>query len=105
MTGNSPDATVAAIREQAGKGITAMLPTQDAAVVSAELAGRFGLPLWQFTVSATDANRHVIRYSRLITGRSKIAVIPLPACSRIAATVASGEWPVIDPVSPKQKSM
>ena len=75
MTGHSPDATVAAIREQAGKGITTMLPTADAAVVSAELARRFGLPLWQFTVSATDANRHVIRYSRLITGRAKIIVI------------------------------
>ena len=75
MTGHSPDATVAAIREQVGKGITAMLPTADAALVSAELARRFGLPLWQFTVSATDANRHVIRYSRMITGRSKIIVI------------------------------
>ncbi|NCX38339.1 MAG: aminotransferase class III-fold pyridoxal phosphate-dependent enzyme, partial [Actinobacteria bacterium] len=41
MTGHSPDATVAAIREQVGKGITAMLPTQDAAIVSAELAKRF----------------------------------------------------------------
>ncbi len=75
MTGHSPDATIAAIRDQVGKGITAMLPTPDAAIVSAELARRFGLPLWQFTVSATDANRHVIRYSRLITGRSKIIVI------------------------------
>ena len=75
MTGHSPDATVAAICEQVGKGITSMLPTQDAAIVSGELARRFGLPLWQFTVSATDANRHVIRYSRMITGRSKIVVI------------------------------
>ncbi|NQW74174.1 MAG: aminotransferase class III-fold pyridoxal phosphate-dependent enzyme [Candidatus Planktophila sp.] len=75
MTGHSPDATVAAICEQVGKGITSMLPTQDAAIVSGELARRFGLPLWQFTVSATDANRHVIRYSRMITGRSKIIVI------------------------------
>jgi len=75
MTGHSPDATVAAIREQVGKGITAMLPTADAAIVSAELAKRFGLPLWQFTVSATDANRHVIRYSRMITQRSKIVII------------------------------
>lgn len=75
MTGHSPDATVAAIREQVGKGITAMLPTQDAAIVSAELAKRFSLPLWQFTVSATDANRHVIRYSRMITGRKRIVVI------------------------------
>jgi glutamate-1-semialdehyde 2,1-aminomutase len=75
MTGHSPDATVAAIREQVGKGITAMLPTQDAAIVSQLLKERFGLPLWQFTVSATDANRHVIRYSRMATGRSKIVVI------------------------------
>jgi glutamate-1-semialdehyde 2,1-aminomutase len=51
------------------------LPTEDAAIVSGLLRERFGLPLWQFTVSATDANRHVIRYSRMITGRSKIIVI------------------------------
>ena len=75
MTGHSPEATVAAIREQAGRGLSAMLPTKDAAAVSTELAKRFGVPLWQFTVSATDANRHVIRYSRLITKKSKIIVI------------------------------
>ena len=75
MTGHSPDATVAAIKRQADIGITSMLPTLDAAVVSKELAARFGLPKWQFTVTATDANRHVIRYCRLITGRSKIIVI------------------------------
>jgi glutamate-1-semialdehyde 2,1-aminomutase len=75
MTGHSPKATVDAIKAQLDRGITAMLPTEDALVVSAELARRFGLPLWQFTVSATDANRHAIRYSRLITGKSKIVVI------------------------------
>ena len=75
MTGHSPEATVAAIREQVGRGLSVMLPTKDAADVSTELAKRFGVPLWQFTVSATDANRHVIRYSRLITKKSKIIVI------------------------------
>jgi len=75
MTGHSPEATVTAIREQVGRGLSAMLPTKDAAIVSADLAARFKLPLWQFTVSATDANRHAIRYSRLITGKSKIIVI------------------------------
>ena len=75
MTGHSPEATVAAIREQVGRGLSAMLPTKDAADVSTELAKRFGVALWQFTVSATDANRHVIRYSRLITKKSKIVVI------------------------------
>lgn len=75
MTGHSPEATTAAIKSQLNKGMTAMLPTDDAVVVSRELARRFGLPLWQYTVSATDANRHVIRYARLITGRKKIIVI------------------------------
>ena len=75
MTGHSPKATVAAITEQMKHGFTSMLPTQDAVIVSNELARRFGLPLWQFTVTATDANRHTIRYSRLITGKSKIIVI------------------------------
>ena len=75
MTGHSPAATVKAIESQMRRGITAMLPTDDALVVSRELASRFGLPLWQFTVSATDANRHAIRYSRLITGKSKVIVI------------------------------
>ena len=75
MTGHSPEATVEAINIQLKRGMTAMLPTEDAVLVSRELARRFGLPLWQFTVTATDANRHVIRYARLITERSKIIVI------------------------------
>ena len=75
MTGHSPTATVTAIREQVGRGLSTMLPTQDAVVVSAELAERFKLPLWQFTVSATDANRHAIRYARMITGKQKVIVI------------------------------
>ena len=75
MTGHSPTATVTAIREQVGRGLSTMLPTQDAAIVSAELAQRFKLPLWQFTVSATDANRHAIRYARMITSKQKIIVI------------------------------
>ena len=75
MTGHSPAPTVAAINSQLGRGMTAMLPTEDALIVARELSRRFGLPLWQFTVSATDANRHVIRYSRLITGKKKVIVI------------------------------
>jgi glutamate-1-semialdehyde 2,1-aminomutase len=75
MTGHSPAATVEAITEQMKHGFTAMLPTEDAVAVGRELTRRFGLPLWQFTVTATDANRHSIRYCRLITGKSKIIVI------------------------------
>ena len=75
MTGHSPKATIDAIIAQLERGLTAMLPTEDAVIVASELSRRFGLPLWQFTVTATDANRHVIRYSRLITERSKIIII------------------------------
>jgi glutamate-1-semialdehyde 2,1-aminomutase len=74
MTGHSPPATVAAVRERIGKGITAMLPTEDAIAVGEEMQRRFGLRDWQFTLSATDANRFVVRIARQITGRPKILV-------------------------------
>ena len=74
MMGHSPAATVEAVTRQLARGITTMLPTEDAIAVSTGLAERFGLPYWQFTLTATDANRHAIRYARLLTGRSKVVV-------------------------------
>jgi glutamate-1-semialdehyde 2,1-aminomutase len=74
MAGHSPKASVAAIAEQAAKGITLMLPTEDAAWVAHELTRRFGVPSWSFTLTATDANRFAIRWARAVTGRSKILV-------------------------------
>lgn len=76
MAGHSPKETVAAIRDrlEVHGGITTMLPTSDAEWVGAELTRRFGMPLWSFTLSATDANRWAIRLARLATGRSKILV-------------------------------
>jgi glutamate-1-semialdehyde 2,1-aminomutase len=74
MTGHSPDSTIAAIGAQAAKGITLMLPTEDAIWVGEELQRRFGLKFWQFTLTATDANRFAIRMARHITGRQKILV-------------------------------
>jgi glutamate-1-semialdehyde 2,1-aminomutase len=74
MTGHSPAPTAAAVNERLGRGITAMLPTEDAAAVGEEMQRRFGLRDWQFTLSATDANRFVIRIARQISGRPKILV-------------------------------
>ncbi|HUG34489.1 MAG TPA: aspartate aminotransferase family protein [Anaerolineales bacterium] len=74
MTGHSPDATVKAVREQIEKGITLMLPYEDVIWVGEELQRRFGLPYWQFALTATDSNRFALRMARLITGRSKILV-------------------------------
>jgi len=74
MTGHSPEPMVRAIAEQARKGITLMLPSEDALWVGRELARRFGLPRWQFALTATDANRFAIRLARELTGRPKILV-------------------------------
>ena len=56
-------------------GITTMLPSADAVWVGEELARRFGLPTWQLAMSATDANRFVLRFARHLTGRPRIAVM------------------------------
>ena len=75
MVGHSPDPTVRAVTSQLAKGITTMLPTEDAGIVAGMLADRFGVPMWQFTLTATDANRAMIRYSRQVTGKSKVLVM------------------------------
>src|SRR5246127_2363598 len=74
MTGHSPFAPVKAAEEQMRRGITLMLPGEDAIVVAEELQKRFQLPFWQFVLTATDANRFSIRLARQITGRPKILV-------------------------------
>ena len=74
MTGHSPSATVRAAEEQMRRGITLMLPGEDAIFVAEELQKRFALPYWQFALTATDANRFSIRLCRQITGRPKILV-------------------------------
>ena len=75
MAGHSPAPTIEAIRhqlEQVG-GITAMLPTSDAAWVAGELTRRFGVTRWSFALTATDANRWALRLARLVTGRPMVA--------------------------------
>ena len=74
MTGHAPKVAVDAIAQQAAKGITLMLPTEDSIWVGAEMQRRFGLPYWQFALTATDANRFTIRLARGITQRPKILV-------------------------------
>jgi glutamate-1-semialdehyde 2,1-aminomutase len=74
MTGHSPAPTVRAVADQAARGITLMLPSEDALWVGEELTRRFGLPSWQFALTATDANRFAIRLARELTDRPKILV-------------------------------
>jgi glutamate-1-semialdehyde 2,1-aminomutase len=74
MSGHSPPAVADAVSERVRRGITMMLPTEDAAWAGEELSARFGLPQWQFTITATDANRFALRLAREITGRPKVLV-------------------------------
>lgn len=74
MAGHSPAATVAAVHQRIGVegGITTMMPSADAEWVAQELTRRFGMPLWSFSLTATDANRWALRIARQVTGKSKV---------------------------------
>ncbi len=74
MFGHSPPPVVKALQEQGANGFTTMMPSTEAADVGELLADRFGLPVWQVTATASDANRAVIKWCRAITGRKKILV-------------------------------
>jgi glutamate-1-semialdehyde 2,1-aminomutase len=76
MAGHSPAPVADAIARRYAElgGATTMLPTEDAAWVAGELARRFGVSHWSFTLTATDANRWAIRVARQLTGRPKILV-------------------------------
>jgi glutamate-1-semialdehyde 2,1-aminomutase len=74
MTGHALAPVADAVAEQARRGITTMLPGEDALWVAEELARRFGLPFWQLAMTATDANRFVLRFARHLTGRPKVLV-------------------------------
>jgi glutamate-1-semialdehyde 2,1-aminomutase len=74
MFGHSPAPVARALAQQAGQGLTAMLPGERTALIGAALSERFGLPCWQLTQTATDANRSVLRLARAVTARSEVLV-------------------------------
>ena len=74
MFGHSPSALAAALAEQAGHGLSYMLPTAKGAELGDMLAAMFGLPHWQVTTTASEANRAVIRWCRGLTKRDKILI-------------------------------
>jgi len=74
MFGHSPPAVAQALATQAQRGLTAMLPGERAAEVGEGLARLFGLPCWQLTQTATDANRAALRWARAITRRPRTLV-------------------------------
>jgi glutamate-1-semialdehyde 2,1-aminomutase len=74
MFGHSPAPVGRAIKAQAGKGLTYMLPTKAAMQAGALLTQVFGDFRWQIATTATDANRFALRVARAVTGRDKVLV-------------------------------
>ena len=74
MFGHSPAPVAQALAAQAAQGLTTMLANEDGEQVARLLAQRFGLPRWQFAMTATDANRFVLRWLRAVTGRKTLLV-------------------------------
>ncbi|MEA2275272.1 MAG: glutamate-semialdehyde -aminomutase [Solirubrobacteraceae bacterium] len=72
FTGHGVEAVTRAVAERVAAGVQFLLPTEDAVEVAGELGRRFGLPSWQFTLSATQANTEAIRVARAVTGRSAV---------------------------------
>jgi glutamate-1-semialdehyde 2,1-aminomutase len=73
FTGYAPEALVSAVARRMAGGSQFMLPNEDGVWVAEELARRYSLPLWQFTLSATHANTEAIRVARTVTGRQAVA--------------------------------
>jgi len=74
MFGHSPLPVSKAVRRQAKRGLTYMLPNEDALAVGELLVKTFGLPFWQVATTASDANRFALRVARAITNRPRVLV-------------------------------
>jgi glutamate-1-semialdehyde 2,1-aminomutase len=72
--GHGPAAVADAVARRIKQGNQFLLPGEDSIIVAEHLAGRYGLPKWQFTSSATQANTEVIRLARALTGREIVLV-------------------------------
>ena len=70
--GHANPAIVRAISEQAARSTQFLLPTEDSIVVAEELASRYPVTHWQFTLAATQANTEAIRVARAATGREVV---------------------------------
>ena len=72
LSGHAHPAIVAAVQDRVTKGTHFAQPTEDAIVVARELSRRWGLPLWRYNNSGTEATMDAFHLMRTATGRSKV---------------------------------
>jgi glutamate-1-semialdehyde 2,1-aminomutase len=72
LAGHAHPAMVEAVRGQVALGTHFAQPTRSAVAVGEELTRRFGLPLWRFANSGTEATMDAVHLMRAITGRDLI---------------------------------
>ena len=95
--GHAPEPVVRAVAERMRRGNQFLLPSEDAVPVADHLAGRYGMPKWQFTLSATQANTEVIRIARHATGRDIVMVFDGKYHGHVDATLAVLDDGVVQP--------
>jgi len=72
--GHANPAIVAAVQAQVARSTQFLLPTVASVEVAEELALRYPVSQWQFTLSATQANTEAIRLARAVTGRDVVVL-------------------------------
>jgi glutamate-1-semialdehyde 2,1-aminomutase len=75
VVGHAHPKIVEAVSARVRQGTHFAQPTEDAIAVSRELALRWGLPLWRFSNSGTEATMDVVHLMRAATGRDIIVKV------------------------------
>ena len=75
VQGHAHPAITKAVTERIELGTHFAAPTEDAIVVAEELQRRWGLPLWRYVNSGSEATMDAIRIARAHTGRDTIMKI------------------------------
>jgi glutamate-1-semialdehyde 2,1-aminomutase len=105
LAGHAHPAIVEAVQAQVARGTHFAQPTETATAVAEELSRRFGLPLWRFCNSGTEATMDAIHLMRAITGRDLI--IKVEGCyhghhDSVQVSVTPDAGDVGDPARPAQ---
>ena len=95
--GHAPRPVTDAVAARAALGVQFLLPSEDAIALAEHLAGRYGQPKWQFTLSATQANTEVIRLARVVTGREVVVVFDGKYHGELDATLVVLEGDAVVP--------